>query len=337
MRDPSPPGRSPLRTWIRSGQARVAPEHEGTRLDRYLAGRFAYRSRNQWGRLIREGRIRVNQRQARPSRPLRAGDRIDYVPRPREEPPVDDRLELLHLDEAVLAVAKSGNLPVHPSGRYFRHTLIHLLLDRHPEWGRLHVIHRLDRETSGVVLFGRSRGDAGRVAAQFRQRRVLKRYLALVSGRPERDDFEIDLALGPAPGCTVRRAVGVVPDGVPARTRVRVLHRGDDWAWIEARPLTGRLHQIRVHLRAAGLPVVGDKVYGPDERLFLKFVAGEPFAPEERRALGLPRQALHAYRITVAHPRLGTPLTVTAPIPPDLLAALAARGWDPARAIPPED
>ena len=315
----------------------MAPDCAGTRLDRYLAGRFTYRSRNRWGRLIREGRITVNQHHVRPSRTLRPGDVIEYVPLPRAEPAIDDRCDILHLDDALVAVGKSGNLPIHPSGRYFRHTLLHLLLDRHPEWGRLHVIHRLDRETSGVVLFGRSREDAGRVALQFRRRTVTKRYLALVEGRPQEDRFDIDLPLGPARGSAIRKAVGVRLGGLPSRTEIRVLHRGPGWAWVEARPRTGRFHQIRVHLRAVGLPVLGDKVYGRDERFFLKFIAGTPLTPEERQTLALPRQALHAYQVAITHPRTGRPLIVTAPLPPDLADALSARGLDPAGALPGDD
>lgn len=334
MSQPPPARRDKIRAWVRMGQTQVGPDHAGTRLDRYLAGRFTYRSRTQWGRLIRNGRITLNGRPVRPSRALRDGDRIEYVPLPRAEPPIDDRYRVLYRDEAILAVAKSGNLPIHPSGRYFRHTLLHLLLERHPEWGRLHVVHRLDRETSGVVLFGRTREDAARIAIQFRRRVVRKRYLALVEGRPGEDRFTIDLPLGPAIGSAIRKAVGVRPGGLPSRTEVRVLHRGDDWAWVEARPQTGRLHQVRVHLKAMGLPIVGDKVYGRDERFFLKFVAGRPLAPEEQLALGLPRQALHAYSISLTHPRTGGAFTVTAPIPDDLLDALASRGLDPSRAMP---
>lgn len=334
MSQPSPAKRDTLRAWVRLGRAQVGPAETGVRLDRYLAARFTYRSRNQWGRLIRAGRITVNGRAVRPSRALREGDRLDYVPLPRTEPPIDDRFDVLHLDEGLVAVAKSGNLPIHPSGRYFRHTLLHLLLERQPDWGRLHIVHRLDRETSGVVLFGRSRADAANLAVQFRKRRVRKRYLALVEGAPASDHFVIDQALGPAIHSAIRKAVGVCPDGLPSRTEVLVLHRGEGWAWVEARPRTGRLHQIRVHLRAAGLPILGDKVYGRDERFFLKFVADEPLTPAERRALGLPRQALHAYQISLTHPRTGARVTFTAPIPADLLAALAERGLDPARAAP---
>ncbi len=335
MQDPQRADRQKIRTWVRSGRTQVAPEHAGVRLDRFLAGRFTYRSRTQWGRLIREGRVTVNRRPARPSRPLRPGDSIDYVPLRATEPPIDPTYALLFEDDWLIAVAKSGNLPVHPSGRYFRNTLLHLLQVQHPQWQPLHVIHRLDRETSGVVLFGRSRAAAGKIAVQFRARSVGKRYLALVEGSPREDRFVIDLPLGPAIGSAIRKAVGVRSGGIAARTEVCVLHRGHGWAWLEVRAHTGRLHQIRVHLKAVGLPILGDKVYGRDERLFLKFIAGQALSETEQKLLALPRQALHAYQVTIHHPASGELLTVTAPLPADLAAALSERGLDPSQALPP--
>jgi 23S rRNA pseudouridine1911/1915/1917 synthase len=329
-RDPEEATLDVVRRWVRRGEARIDAVHAGARLDRFLAGRFTYRSRTQWRRLITAGRITVNGRPARPARALRAGDVIAYVPLERAEPEIDRQVDVLHVDEQLVAVAKSGNLPMHPSGAYFRNTLIHLLADTHPEWGALRVIHRLDRETSGIVVFGRTREATERVAIQFRRRSADKRYVAIVHGRPSEDAFTIDAPLGLALDSRIRKAVGVRADGVPARTDIRVLHRGDAWAFVEARPRTGRLHQIRVHLRHAGLPILGDKVYGLSERFFLRFIADEPLTPEEQAALGLGRQALHAHRLSLLHPETGEPLELRSPLPPDMAGALRERGLDPA-------
>lgn len=334
--EPQPARRDTIRAWVRMGRTRIDAPHAGARFDRYLATRFTYRSRTQWGRLVRAGRLTVNGRAVRPARRLREGDLVEYVPLARAEPPIDPTYQVLHADAWLVAVAKSGNLPMHPSGRYFHHTLLHLLLAEEPQWRRLLIVHRLDRETSGVVVFARTREAAAHLARQFRAREALKRYLALVEGRPERDRFTIELPLGRATESLVRKAVGVRPDGVPARTEVQVLHRGENWAWVEARPATGRLHQIRVHLRAAGLPILGDKLYGRDERLFLKFVAGRELTPAEAAALALPRQALHAYELRLRHPATEAALTLRAPLPPDLARALAERGLDPTLALPAE-
>lgn len=326
-----------LRDWVRKGETLIGPDQAGRRLDRFLAERFTYRSRTQWRQLIEAGRITLNGNPARPSRTLREGDRIRYVPLEREEPPVDRRLAWLYQDAHLLAVAKSGNLPVHPSGRYFRHTLLSLLQHEHPERGPFHIVHRLDRETSGVILFGRSSHATDRLARQFRAREVRKRYLALVDGVLAEDAFTVDAPLGRAVDSRIRKAVGVRADGVPARTEVRVLHRGDGWCWVEARPQTGRLHQIRVHLRSVGLPIVGDKVYGHDETFFLKLVHDEPLTPQEQTRLGFHRQALHAYQISLRHPEDDRPMTVTAPLPPDLADLLHTRGLDPSPWIRPLD
>jgi len=329
QKDPQEATLDVVRRWVRRGEARIDPHQAGTRLDRYLAGRFTYRSRTQWCRLIAEGRITVNGRGVRPARTLRAEDVIAYVPLQREEPEVDRRVTVLHVDDQLVAVAKSGNLPMHPSGAYFRNTLIHLLAETHPEWGTLRVIHRLDRETSGIVVFGRTRAATESVAIQFRRRSVEKRYLAIVHGAPADDAFTIDAPLGPAQDSRIRKAVGVRADGVPARTDIRVLHRGMGWALLEAHPRTGRLHQIRVHLRHAKLPILGDKVYGLNEEFFLRFIAGEPLAPAEQAALGLSRQALHAYRLRLQHPATGDALELRCPLPADLAGALRERGLDP--------
>ncbi len=318
-----------LRSWVRRGESVIDADHAGLRLDRFLADRFTYRSRTQWRELISAGRVMLNDRPVRPARLVRQGDRIRYVPLERTEPDIDRDIAFLYQDEGVLAVAKSGNLPVHPAGRYFKNTLLSLLQREHPERGPFHIVHRLDRETSGVIVFGRGREPTDRIARQFRRREVTKRYLALVDGVPREDAFTIDLPLGRATHSRIRKAVAVREDGIGARTELRVLHRGSSWAWVEARPLTGRLHQIRVHLKACGLPIVGDKVYGHDEAFFLKLVSDEPLTPEERARLGHPRQALHAYQLELQHPQSGLALLLTAPLPGDLAGLLRERGLDP--------
>ncbi len=318
-----------LKPWVRKGVTVISLEDAGQRLDRYLAHRFTYRSRTQWRELVRSGRMTLNGKTVRASRILREGDHIAYVPLERAEPPIDRGIRILHRDPHIVAVAKSGNLPIHPSGRYFRHTLLHLLTEEYAEDGPYYVVHRLDRETSGLVLFGRTREATAHLARQFRRREIRKRYLALVEGQPEEPSFRIDLPLGRAENSRIRKAVGVREDGVGALTQVELIHQGDGWAWVEARPLTGRLHQIRVHLRAAGLPILGDKVYGQSEEFFLKLVADDPLTPEEEAILGFGRQALHAYELTLQHPHTEEPMTLKAPLPEDLAGELRRRGLDP--------
>lgn len=319
-----------LQRWVRHGSHRVPEGTEETRLDRYLAMRFPYRSRAQWAPIIRDGRILVDGRRARPGQRLRAGATIEYHPEAIPEPEVSADIQVLHEDDWMTAVDKPANLPLHPSGKYFRNTLLSQLLLARGETldaPGLRVVHRLDRETSGVVVFGKSVSATRYLAGQFEHRRATKSYLVLVHGTPP-ERFSIDARLGPKRGSRIRKAVGVVgPDeGVSAQTDFRRLAAGANLSLLEARPRTGRMHQIRVHLHHAGYPVVGDKMYGVDEGLFLKMSAGEPFTEEDRARLLLPRQALHAWKLTVRHPRDHEPITFRAPLPDDMAGLCSAKG-----------
>jgi 23S rRNA pseudouridine1911/1915/1917 synthase len=317
------PGLRPLAKWVRHGNIRIEDPAVEVRLDRYLAGRFTYRSRTGWVRMIEAQRILVNGRPCRPSRVVRTGDGIGYVPRREPEPPVTVEIPRLWDDEFLLAVNKPPNLPVHPSGRYFQNTLLCILLAQRGETldePGIRIVHRLDRETSGVVVFGKTRLAAAFLARQFERHRVEKEYLLIAHGLPEEDSFTVAASLGAAPASRVRKAVGVVPagEGRPARTDFVVLARGPEHSLLSARPRTGRLHQIRVHARHAGFPVVGDKLYGLDERLFLKLAAGESYSEEDHARLLLGRQCLHAWRLRLEHPQTREPFELIAPLPADM-------------------
>lgn len=301
---------------IRRGSCRVGANGVGVRLDAFLARTFPYRSRTGWANLIRNGRVRLNDAQTRPGRSLNLDDRIDYVPDPRPEPKVSRRFAVLHEDDSVLAVSKPANLPVHPSGRYFRNTLLMLLLQERNESldnTDLRIVHRLDRETSGLILFGKGKEAASAMSQQFENREVIKRYLALVHGRPEQDRFLIDAPIGRDASSPIRKAMAVTTDGRASRTSFRVLRRGQDFSLVAAQPHTGRLHQIRVHLKHAGHPIVGDKVYGLDPGLFLRFVSGD-LSAEDRDRLLWRRQALHAWKLKFRHPGTNTEMTIRAPL-----------------------
>lgn len=180
--------------------------------------------------------------------------------------------------------------------------------------------HRLDRETSGAMLFTRTPEAARRFFTLFKQHLVAKTYLAIVRGEPGWDEHELDAPLGflgTGGGNEVRVRQGVVPEGRHAVTRFRVLGRRSGHALIEASPRTGRMHQIRAHLAHLGLPLVGDKVYGGQPGWYLKFIQ-EGVTPELVRALGLPRQALHAARLVF--PYGGEQFRIEVPLAPDLQA-----------------
>jgi RluA family pseudouridine synthase len=237
------------------------------------------------------------------------------------EPEVSRAYSILHEDDYLLAVRKPANLPVHPSGRYFRNTLLMLLLEGREETldsTDLRIVHRLDRETSGLILFGKGKTAASALSNQFEHRRVHKRYLAVVHGRPKQDRFVVTAPIGPDDHAPVRKAMTVRSDGRPSQTSFRVLRHGPSHALVVGCPHTGRLHQIRVHLRHVGHPVLGDKVYGLDPEFFLRFIQGD-LSREDRRRLLWGRQALHAWKLTFHHPHDGAPMAIRAPVGPALI------------------
>lgn len=309
----------------------VEPGYDGWRLDHYLTAKIKRLSRNRIGRIIR-GPLTLNGVAVRkPGVRLRRGDSI-CIHRPwPEEPAVPRHFTVLAEDADYLAVDKPAGLPVHPTARYLKNTLTALIRERWGEDTPIRLAHRLDRETSGVVLLGRHPPAVRRLKAAFRDGRVEKRYLALVHG-DLRAPREIDLALGPAPDSRIRIKMGVRSDGLPARTQIRPLRRFADHTLVEARPLTGRQHQIRVHLHAIGHPVVGDKLYGQGDAFFLALVE-HGLSEDMRRALELPRHALHAAWIRFPLPDgSGRSASVVAPLPEDLISFMARLG--PGEATP---
>jgi 23S rRNA pseudouridine1911/1915/1917 synthase len=236
------------------------------------------------------------------------------------EPSVPRHFTVLADDGDVLALDKPAGLPMHPTARYHFNTLTRLLGERFPG-EPLQIAHRLDRETSGVVLVARGPLAARGLKMAFAARRVEKRYLALTHGQVRDGLGTIDLPLRLSKG-PIRVQMEVAPDGLPSRTRWRVVERLRDHTLVECRPETGRQHQIRAHLAAIGHPILGDKLYGEDPRLFTSF-CDSGWTPTLAARLGLPRQALHASEVTFPHPRTGQGSTARAPLPADMTEYLA--------------
>jgi 23S rRNA pseudouridine1911/1915/1917 synthase len=300
---------------------------EGQRLDvvltRHLADiRGVTRTRVQ--RWVEDGKVRVRGRvTTRSARPLHAGDEVEIdLPWRRERvdhTPEPIALEVIHEDEHLLAVSKPAGMLVHPTGRHRTGTLFNALLWRARSWesgARPGLIHRLDRDTSGVIVVAKSRVVHARTVRLLRSARARKRYLAVVCGSPPADGvIRVPLArVSDSPPRMGPAAEG----GLSCETRYEVLARGVGGpagvALLACDLITGRLHQIRAHLRAAGWPILGDPVYGPTEAEEL---------PDAVRD-GIGRQALHAWRLTMPHPVTGEPLDLTAPVPDDMRRLLDA-------------
>lgn len=288
----------------------VATEDEGRSVADVLAAAFGAAD-GEVGRLARAGRIRLNRRGASPGRRVRAGDvvalRVAEEALPAGPEPVPMALSIAYEDADLLVVDKPAGVLVHPVVAGGRDTLVngvahHLL--RRGAGGTVHPVHRLDRDTSGLVLFATSPGVHARLEGQLRSRALRRGYLALADGTVAANEGEIDAPVGRDPLHPSRRAV--VPGGQPARTRVRVVERFPGATLLRLELETGRTHQVRVHLLHAGHPVLGDPWYG-------------------RRGLDrIARQALHAADLRFLHPATGDAVEVRAPLPADMARLLRA-------------
>jgi 23S rRNA pseudouridine1911/1915/1917 synthase len=287
------------------------------RLDRYAAEHLQ-QPRNQIQNWIRQGHLLLNGRPARPSQTVAAGDRIDCdPPELRDDRVVPERGELAILyEDADLAVLdKPAGLTVHPGAGRSTGTLAHRLLARWPEMagvggpGRPGIVHRLDRDTSGVLVVARTAAAYQSLSRAFAGREVGKRYLAIAWGAPRPASGLIEAPIGRHP--QRRQEMAVRPGGRPARTGYRTLAAVPPLSLLELDLATGRTHQIRVHLKSLGHPLVGDPIYG-EARWKAAPRALQPVLRD------FPRPALHAWRLRFRHPRSGEDLEFEAPVPADL-------------------
>ena len=299
----------------------------GLRLIDYLAGRFTYRDAEAWREVIAAGEIMVNHAPASPEQILAMHDLIEYLPRELPEPEAELDYGVLFEDDDLVVVDKPGNLCMHPSGPFFRHTLWHLMCSR---YGDIHFINRLDRETSGALIAAKNKPAAAKL--QKPSAEIVKTYLVLVHGEftTPVDAAGFLIADTRSEVHKKRRFVTALPEGAANAESCRTLLApagtpAPGFSLVEARLFTGRMHQIRATMHTLGYPVVGDKLYGPDEKLYLKIRDGA-FSPDERAKLILPRQALHSARIEFNHPRTGERMTFTAPTPEMFTALPGARG-----------
>jgi RluA family pseudouridine synthase len=273
----------------------------------YLARRFPYLTAEAWTEEIRHGRISLGGALPTPTTQVRRGDALSWQ-RVQPEPEVDGHIDVVHADADIVVVDKPAHLPCHADGPFQRNTLVWLLRQ---QFGGLHLVHRLDRETSGILVAART--DRARTAldTQFRQSQVQKQYLAIVRGSVEAD-FVSNEPIGRDRNSEIalRRTAHAdrALDAQPARTEFVVLRRGADRTLLRCIPKSGRTHQIRVHLEAHGHPILGDKLYGRSDEDYLRFVDHVKQGGSARWSAdgGPDRQLLHAESIAFTHPVTGS-------------------------------
>ncbi|MEM1166689.1 MAG: RluA family pseudouridine synthase [Planctomycetota bacterium] len=317
------------------------------RLDKYLTDRITFMSRTQLARLVEVGGVTVNGRSCKPSTKLRLGDVVDVVvppPPATEIQPEAIPLDIIYEDEHLVVVNKQPDLIVHPARSHHSGTLLNALVHHFQQSGggadtlsglgkdlaRPGIVHRLDRDTSGVMVVAKDDESHWLLGRQFEHRTTDKRYLAVVEGIVEPDADVIDVPLGPhiskAKGLRERQMVRHDEFGKPAvtlyRVRERYTVRADHpssfkgYTLVELELKTGRTHQIRVHLAHIGAPIVGDDMYGGP---LLNLSHLDPAAPADPV---MHRQALHAATLGIEHPIERTPVRFAAPLPPDLRALI---------------
>lgn len=271
----------------------------------YLADRFRHTDEAGWRAHIAEGRVRVDGTCLPAETLLRAGQVVAFSRPPWVEPEVPLGCAILYEDEALVVVAKPSGLPTLPGADFQDHTLLALVRRRHPEAS---PIHRLGRFTSGLVLFSRTAASCAALCALFRDHDLEKVYLALVTGRPDRDAFAVDVPIGPVYHGSLGTVHAASPEGKRSRSDVRVLRPGAEASLVEVAITTGRPHQIRIHMAACGHPLVGDPLYAP---------GGGP-KPETRALPGDGGYLLHAHRLAFIHPWTGEALAFTCQPPAGL-------------------
>lgn len=307
----------------------VPAEAAGLRLERFLAGSGNGWSRSQVARWIEAGHALRNGRASKPAQLLTPGDVVEVTPPPAtasEVLPQAIPLDVLYEDEQLIVVNKPPGLVVHPAAGNPDGTLVNALLAHCRDLSgiggveRPGIVHRLDKDTSGVLIAAKTDLAHRALSLSFRWRTTDKRYLAVVYGAPKTDEGVVDAPIARHP--TLRKQMTVIAGGRPARTLWWVRERFEGAALVECRLVTGRTHQVRVHMVHIGHALVGDQTYAGRQ---WRAIADATAAAACRE---FPRQALHAWKLTITHPVSGAPMTFEAPLPRDigeLLTALRPR------------
>jgi len=303
----------------------------GKRIDAYLASRYPDYSRSVVQKVIDAGAVLVNGQPVKASYKVRLDDTICiWLPELADDAPLpeDIPIAVVYEDAALTVVNKPAGMVVHPAKGHWTGTLVNALQFHYDTLStaggaeRPGIVHRLDRDTTGLLLVAKTDAAHKHLAQQFEQRTIHKEYLALVAGEPQRDSDYIERTIGFHPTNREKMAIRLPEDGGKvAVTFYEVLERFRGYALVRCKPQTGRTHQIRVHLAHIGHPVLADKAYSGRDRLTLGDLLG---SDAEADTVLIDRQALHAHSLRLNHPLTGQPLNLTAPLPGDMARTLEA-------------
>lgn len=332
---------TPLTTGQKAVEVVVGAKLEGTRLDQYLALQFAEHSRSVLRKAVDAGAVTVNGKAAKASYKVRTADVVRvWLPAPAHDAPVpeDIPLDILYEDEFLAIINKPHDMVVHPAKGHWSGTLVNALQYHFGQLSHLTgdyrpgIVHRLDRDTSGVILVAKEEMTHRDLSMQFETRKVFKEYRAITQGVLDRDSDYIEAKIGRHPTDRVKMATydGDDEDAKDASSYYEVLERFNGYTFCRIFPRTGRTHQIRVHLGSVGCPVLADKIYSGRDILRLSDLT--PLADASADEVLMPRQALHAARLRFFHPRLRKTIEAEAPLPPEFEKTLAAlRRYRPPR------
>ncbi|MEQ8210874.1 MAG: RluA family pseudouridine synthase [Lacipirellulaceae bacterium] len=312
---------------------KVEAEQAGQRLDAFLSKQISAVSRVQIKRSIDAGQCSVNGKSQKASFKLAVDDQVELTllaAQPTGPKPEPIALEVLFEDESIAVVNKPAGMVVHPAKGHWEGTLASALAHRFQSLSKVGgetrpgIVHRLDRDTTGVIVVAKTDAAHRHLSQQFQDRTVKKQYLAIVLGRPDRDRDRIEFPIGPHPSSREKMALRADhADSRVAETFYEVLQRYPGFSLVRAEPKTGRTHQIRLHMVHAGHPILCDKLYGGRSRLTLgelrALVRVKHFRDElDSDTVVLDRQALHAHRLSLTHPKSGESMDFEAPLPADM-------------------
>ncbi|MDX1957652.1 MAG: RluA family pseudouridine synthase [Leptospiraceae bacterium] len=287
------------------------------KITEYLTHRFTYQTEEEWENRILKGEIKLNSRILSQNILVSNDDIIEFIPENFIEPEVDFNFDIVFEDEYLLAVNKSGNLPVHPAGRYRKNTLITHLKDL--SFDTLYLTHRIDRETSGLVLFAKDANSSSKIQSYFSKRTIYKEYLVLVHGK-----FPNELLAkgyqGQDENSEIRKkkkySENEFSNSTSVETKFELLEYDSikEISRISAKPKTGKIHQIRATLCSLGYPIVGDKIYGIQENIFLEFIKTGKVPDNFPK-----RQMLHSWKLEFEHPNNSKKLSLVAELKEDFM------------------